>query len=242
MVALLTSDYSRTTGKALRRSWLELPPSIPPERLDPKSREYRVLGPLSKRREVNIRRRFFAKEVLKVLYPLELTIESAAAPGVKSVIKTDKTSVVHAQARNIGLQGAGLLEEAEALACPPALAELGSATSEHGSAVTRDSVRPTIDSHLPRRFLRRRFQHLLSRTPILVYASAQAPHGASKGSAPPPKLQHAELNNLGVKSGQFKVMLSPNALGRNSPVTAVADDVDMAWIALAEEHGGVRSK
>lgn len=65
--AYLTSSLSHRTGKAPREKQLDWPPTLP-ERADPKSDEARLIGPLSKKREANIRWRYL-RGLEKRLFP-----------------------------------------------------------------------------------------------------------------------------------------------------------------------------
>ena len=140
-------------------------------------------------------------------------------------------SVASTRARSIGLQGSGVFEEIEAIACPPALAHLQEKAFESDRAMANQDVAPTINSHIPRRYLRRRFQQLLARVPILLY-----------NEQPQASARSTKSTDLGPPPGRYKVALSPLAAARNGPIQAVADDVDMAWIALSEEQKGAQGK
>ena len=65
--AYLTSSLSHRTGKAPKEKQLDWPPTLP-ERADPKSDEARLIGPLSKKREANIRWRYL-RGLEKRLFP-----------------------------------------------------------------------------------------------------------------------------------------------------------------------------
>lgn len=69
---LLTSTYSRTT-KPLKIANLVNPPVLP-ARADPSSPDAHIFGLLSKRREVNIRHRYFASEWKKIFPPIEVQV------------------------------------------------------------------------------------------------------------------------------------------------------------------------
>lgn len=68
--ALLTSPLARPRGLSpLKPLDLVIPPNLP-AKFDPESAEAKALGRLSKRREVNLRWRFFTRETAKVYPPL----------------------------------------------------------------------------------------------------------------------------------------------------------------------------
>ncbi len=202
--ALVSSDISRK--KPLKPNTILLPPTIPKERLDPQSSEWQTLGPFSKRREVNARWKFFKHQLDKTLFPLQITLQQRTGSD-KVTVQTDQAALMRAGARGTGLQGAGVFEELEALSSPPGVARL-EASSAKGSGDDTRQVLPTIRSHLPRRFLRRRFQETLTQIPVLTYT-------------PSP--------------GRYKVKLSPNASTRNGPIQSVAEETDLPWLDPAEE-------
>ncbi|KAI0361384.1 hypothetical protein OH77DRAFT_1443782 [Trametes cingulata] len=218
MRALLTSDTSRTT-KALTDEALDHPPMLPP-RANPESPEARALGPFSKRREVNLRRRFFQQELQKVQFPLQVAVEEAPVSGGGVTRKTDADALARVGIRPVGLQGSGVFEEIEALASPPSkLRQPMEGSSADGST---EQSRPSFESHLPHRFLRRRYQELLSRIPVLVY---KAPRVTAEGA----------------RSSKFGVSLSPKAGKRSVMANRVAGEADLAWIHRGQESG-VKSK
>ncbi|KAH9857959.1 hypothetical protein C2E23DRAFT_864963 [Lenzites betulinus] len=221
MTALLTSDASRTT-KALPSAALANPPSLP-ARANPESPEARALGPFSKRREVNIRWRFFQQELQRTRLPLQVAVnEPTVSGGVWSASRnTDVDALARAGVRPVGLQHSGVFEEIESLACPPS--KLRHSADRASSAGLTEHPAPSLDSHLPVRFLRRRYQQLLARIPMLVF----------KPPSPKPS---------GTQPGRFEVALSPNAAKRSGPAHRIAGDTDLAWIRCAQAVKGSASK
>ncbi|CDO72996.1 hypothetical protein BN946_scf185007.g50 [Trametes cinnabarina] len=219
MKALLTSDISHMT-RALTPAALLHPPILPP-RADPNSPEARALGPFSKRREVNLRWRFFQQEVQKTALPLQVVVEEPQSDGSASR-KTDGASLARVGIRSIGLQDSGVFEEIEALALPPSKGPL-SAKDGPRNDVLLEKPKPTFESHLPTRFLRRRYQQLLARIPVLAYV--------------PPR-----TTPKGVQAGKYQVKQSPHAVKRFAPVHATAGDADMAWIRYAESSQRGKSR
>ncbi|THH09196.1 hypothetical protein EW145_g2189 [Phellinidium pouzarii] len=167
LTALLTSLFSRT-GKALKPSHLETPPTLP-TRADPASEEARYLGPFSKRREVNIRWRYFTVQSKNILPPLQVSIPHIEEP--EGNLESD------GEVLRGGFQDTGLLDMVEGLTGsmkhPPKPRRERTAAASSANVVLRE------DSHslhgdlstvvLPTRFLRRRHQQLLGRLPLLTY-------------------------------------------------------------------------
>lgn len=186
LAALLTSSRSRTT-KPLQDRYLHSPPTLP-SRADPNSEEAKLLGPFSKRREVNIRKRYFRAESAKVLPPLQVTLEKASPDGVHTTTNMD--DVHKAGIRHLNFQGFGIFEEIESFTSPPWTPPCATRRMRKQVAQTKDHEQPCSTSHpestddtasrasntdassfsttLPRRFLRRRFQSLLGKIPILT--------------------------------------------------------------------------
>ncbi|KAI0639632.1 hypothetical protein C8Q77DRAFT_1152597 [Trametes polyzona] len=216
MKALFTSESSRKT-RALPPAALAHPPTLPP-RANPESPEARILGPFSKRREVNLRWRFFQAELQRTLLPLQVAVEKPpASGGLRALRKTDADALAQAGVRPVGLQHSGVFEEIEALASPPSKQRRASGEG------TAEQPAPKFESHLPTRFLRRRYQQLLARIPVLVYK--------------PPRQTPS-----GTHSGTFQVSLSPNAAKRSSPAHRMAGETELAWIQLAQQTAGTASK
>ncbi|KAI0756776.1 hypothetical protein C8Q80DRAFT_1090443 [Daedaleopsis nitida] len=224
MKALVTSEHSRVK-RALKPQTLLVPNTIPAERLDPNSPQSRILGPFSKRREVNARWKFFLQELQKTHYPLQTVLQPRAASDDSEERRFDSGSLARAGIRSIGLQGSGVFEEAEALACPPALVHLDNNADVESTAAKR-SFRPTFESHLPQRFLRRRYQQLLAQTPVLTYLLSERDNSSDPVT---PSLAQASR-----KPGHFNVALSPNASRRLGIIHSTADSIDMAWIQQAQ--------
>lgn len=163
--ALLTSDISRTT-KPLKPSTLNRPPTLPPQ-FDSSSEEARLFGRLSKRREKNIRQRFFKKEVQKVYPPLEVEIHGT--------LEVEDVGI-----RRGGGQGLGLLKDVESIIGPtwkpPKL------TRRERKCLTEDDTLPQpVSGQHPSRWLRRRYQSLLARLPTLTFTPGQK-HGSGRYS------------------------------------------------------------
>ncbi|KAG1749816.1 uncharacterized protein EDB91DRAFT_1109825 [Suillus paluster] len=188
LTALLTSGLSRRK-RPLVPGDLSFPPILP-ERADPNSPDAKILGPFSKRREVNARWKYFGQEWKKVLPPLQI---SSSPP--RCVSDEGNDSSPSAAVRKIGFDGTTVLEELVQLTTKPAN------RSQQG-----------LRAFLPRRWLRRRYQELLGKLPVLTFISA--------------------CENVKTrKSGGFAVSLAPNALkarmqGRLLPC---ATDDDVAW-------------
>lgn len=164
------SSHSRS--KPLKKAHFQTPPKLPP-RADPNSEEARLLGPFSKRREVNIRWRYFTEQTRRASLPLQVVVYDKAT-GKK---ETSPEALKRAGIEPLGLQDAGIYEEALALAGPK-LRRPPLPKRESQALRPEDS---TTSSELPRRFLRRRFQQLVSKIPVLTYTYNSA--DASKPGA-----------------------------------------------------------
>ncbi|KAG2056995.1 hypothetical protein BDR06DRAFT_211616 [Suillus hirtellus] len=188
LTALLTSGLSRRK-RPLVPGDLSFPPILP-ERADPNSSDAQILGPFSKRREVNARWKYFGQEWKKVFPPLQISVLPSRKVGDQGSDLGTPTAV-----RKISFDGTTVLEELVQLTTKP---------------------KNTSGAFLQRRWLRRRYQELLGRLPILTFISAQT-----------------------KKPGGFSVSLAPNALkarsqGRSLPC---ATDEDVAWNQKASgEH------
>ncbi|KAF8913033.1 hypothetical protein CPB84DRAFT_1760183 [Gymnopilus junonius] len=155
--ALLTSALSRST-KPLDRADLTAPRTLP-ARADPSSEEARLFGPLSKRREVNIRWRFFRTGLTKVLPPLE--IEG------RQLCDNQSTSV---SCRPLAIQNQGIIRDIQNL-IGDLFVERPKTRRERGSNPPSQDISATpqcVKRH-PSRWVRRRYRALLSRIPQLVY-------------------------------------------------------------------------
>lgn len=202
--ALLTSGPSRRT-KPLSPKSLVFPPSLP-QRADPTSEDARLLGPLSKRREVNIRWRYFTTEWQKVRPPLQIVVADA---GVSAA------DTARAGIRGVGFQGTGVFEDVERIAGParppPPLTR---------REMQAGKVSGEVQPRHPSKWLRRRYQHLLWRLPVLTYE--------------PP------ADEKGRKRGKYVVSLSPSAAGHSfhpSPtrMPEISRPEDEAWLRLSDD-------
>ncbi|KAI5124168.1 hypothetical protein M0805_000976 [Coniferiporia weirii] len=229
LAALLTSPYSRTT-KAIKYVHIETPPAIP-LRADPASEEARLLGPFSKRREVNIRWRYFTKESRKVLPPLQVSIrhvndtEQDRRIG-ESNRKEDlrELGLLHGGFQNSGLLG--ILEGmAGAMMRPPKTRRerncLGNVNREDpGNSPNGASA----TAALPTRFLRRCHQELLGKIPVLTYCRRE--HGGH------------QINKRAQTGVQFEVSLSKRAVSPNLRYStarlAEIDKSNLAWVRRAQ--------
>ncbi|PFH54829.1 hypothetical protein AMATHDRAFT_72589 [Amanita thiersii Skay4041] len=148
--ALLISPYSRTT-KALKPSNIQKPPTLP-ERTNPDSDDAAMLGPFSKRREVNIRWRYFTTECKKILPPLRI-VENQ---------RMDSQFVAKPSERYGQELGPQTFRDVEDLIGP--VWKIRPLTRRERLT----SIVPSIPrSYHPSRWLRRRYQQLLGRLPEL---------------------------------------------------------------------------
>lgn len=190
--ALLTSGQSRTT-KALSERHLDFPPTLPP-RANPTSEEARLLGPFSKRRETNTRWRYFVTEWQKVRPPLQVVVEDSAA-GSRGVSSDD---VRRAGIRSLPMQGLHIFEDVENLAGPRWTKPRTRRCKDPDPTASPGKLHVS-------RWVRRRYQSLLNRLPILTY---RIPEG---------------------KQPSYSVSLSPNRLDPQTNI-AEADASDLRWM------------
>ena len=212
LTALLTSPYTRPTGKSPSPRNLLSPPTLPP-RADPSSKDARLFGPFSKRREVNIRWRYFSYHWKRLYPPLEVSVGQQGAQETSP--KAD--ALLGARIRGVGMQTAGLLEELKLLAGP---------VSERPPAPRR--IDPVYPFHtfscaadrraLLNRFLRRRYRELLDRIPVLTYS--YVPNKSAIGAN-------------SYSSGKYEVSLDLAALSPHIQCETAhsqeLDAVDLAW-------------
>lgn len=173
----MTSAYSRTT-KPLKVANLVNPPSLP-ARADPSSSEARVFGPLSKRREVNIRRHYFASEWKKVFPPIEVK------GGPTASTSQDKKQSAKQLIPGFGVQN-GVLEDIEKTV--GTLETYGPLPRRERSS-EQDRFATGIKAGHPSRWLKRRYRSLLNRLPILLYNPSDNSHPSGSFS-----VQRSELS------------------------------------------------
>lgn len=154
LMALLTSSYSRTT-KPLSKKDAERPRELP-TRADPSSEEALIFGPFSKRREVNIRRRSFKKEIKKLLPPID-------------ALKGDSTQQdLQTRVELLDVFKTSLFAETERLVGELCKAPTKTRRERKDELLEHQSPSISTDRH-PSRWVRRRYRYLLSRLPQLVY-------------------------------------------------------------------------
>jgi hypothetical protein len=213
---LLTSAPSRRT-KPLKTSSLIHPPKLPDRAIHRDSEEARLLGPFSKRREVNTRWRFFSEEVRKIHPPVEVSQEGLTG-------QTQGTSHDFAA---YGFKGE-MVRHITELSGPnhsPTIPrrerqrilsnETQLATSTTSSYQVEKSKKAGA---LPTRWLRRRYRELLHTVPLV----SQRPR-KDKGIG-------------------YSIKLSSNALGEHTKATmariGVAKSTDLEWIEKASAQAG----
>jgi len=169
--ALLTSPHSRTT-KPLDKSYIVTPRNMP-ARADPTSEEARIYGPFSKRREVNIRRRFFKMETKKILPPHEITADGLMASEgeghSRTVQQADKSHAIYRDLDSI---------------VGPIFRGPTKTRREREADPTSDRLEQLPSDRHPSRWVRRRYRNLLSRIPQLV--SRQTKESTSFSVQPSP--------------------------------------------------------
>ncbi|KAH8099380.1 hypothetical protein BXZ70DRAFT_943434 [Cristinia sonorae] len=213
LTALLTSSPSRMRrAKPLSPNHVNTPPNLP-ARANPDSEDARLYGPFSKRREVNIRWRHFASNHKKILPPLEIIYQETSESGEISR-STSKNVLLAAGIRSPGMQGTSIFRDVELIAQAHPIPLTRRERKSHPQPDRQVSDHPTVlNSHLPRKFLRRAYRRLLSGLPIMTYFSKQS---AGNGDGDP---------------GRFTVTLHENALSTTNSINMLeADRRDTAWL------------
>jgi hypothetical protein len=218
MKALLISGQSRAT-KPLARKSLDFPPTLP-TRADPASDDVKLLGPLSKRREVNIRWRYFINEWKKVYPPLQV-VANDLSHGVRDGVHG--ADLIRAGIRGFGMQGRGVFEDISSIAGPLRMSDTLTRKERRNAEIVPEPTSSHPARH-PSRWLRRRYQELLGRLPVLTYSR----HGTNS-------------------KGSYAVSLSRNALAPSLHLTAARSPElksvdDRKWLALARGNGPERLK
>lgn len=113
--ALLISHQSRPGNKTVNPLHLVAPPTLP-KHADPASKEAQLFGPLSRRREVNIRWRFFTEEVKKVAPPLEIKLKEITPSGEVMEKRNDRASLAALGISPIGFEDTSAFRDLEILA------------------------------------------------------------------------------------------------------------------------------
>lgn len=156
-----------------------------------------------------------------MLPPLQLSFKTIPDPLDVLNESSDKNYTARTGVRGIGLQGGGVLEEAQSLAGPawkplttPRRARRGT-----GSHTLKEGP---FSSALSTRWLRKRYQILLGRVPILTYSSKQK-NGDNHGP-----------------TSRYEVTLPPSAISPSTRYGAdrlpPIDDGSLSWIQLAAEE------
>lgn len=131
------------------------PPTLP-ARANPTSDEARLLGPLSKRREINVRWRYFVQEWKKIRPPLDLTEANIQ----------DNGSATEALSKRFPFHNYGLLDE---LIQFSGVSQAQRPLTRRERLADADTPEQNISStRHPSRWLRRRYLGLLGRIPILT--------------------------------------------------------------------------
>lgn len=155
--ALLTSAYARTT-KPLKIGNLLNPPVFP-TCADPSSSDARIYGPLSKRREVNIRHCYFASEWKKVFPPIELHVGSHASTS------QDKKQSAKQLIPGFGMHISVFADIEKTIGTLKASHPLPRRERPSRQCYFETDIKVGHSS----RWLKRRYRSLLNRLPILLY-------------------------------------------------------------------------
>lgn len=163
MKVWFTFTPSMRSGKAPAEKHLAWPPTLP-ERADPASREARLLGPLNKRREKNIRWRFL-QGIQRRIYP---PFDSAQLKALERLIKTPATPL-------------------------PERKELGRPRLQLSRAAEM-TVKGDRPKYVNSRFMRRRYQEIVNSGPVLTaherggsirWTASRADAAKEHGTRPP---------------------------------------------------------
>jgi len=215
VAALLASALSRHGSSTRTAKQLRHPPTLP-ARADPKSSDAKILGPLSKRREVNLRWRFFEEETARVRPPIEVsrvhTIQPSAPldkPAETKIIEqTDAGNVWQPTPLSVGFQGTSVFRDLELVASPNPNPPKRASDPSLPNPANNTLPTPTVN-----RFIRRQHRKLLRKIPILTY------------------LRHPKS-----PVGKYQVSLSPLAYSRSliglTSTVPMADEADLAWLRL----------
>lgn len=214
-------------------------PRLLPARADPASPDALLFGPLSKRREANLRNRAYDLALKRVMPPLEVAVRndqgvSGTATQVLDAVRTD------VYPRPLGMQDLGVLRDindviGNMISIPPPMprrarraAVLNEAaptspdqissepsTQDHAgpSPSTPKQVPHSQASMHPFRWVRRRYRNLLASIPQLTYNVVHFPGGV-RGS-------------FDVATPALSINPNHKATHYNPP----ADAVSLAWIA-----------
>jgi hypothetical protein len=210
LTSLLTHPLSHRT-KVIKKESILHPPKLPERAVDRNSDEARLLGPFSKRREVNIRWQYFKTQLRNVYPPLEVmqpSIENSANPGfdTQTVIGFKRGALKHIN------ELSGLVRKPTIPRREQKLLEALENVCDNPPQVT-DKPRLPETHQLPTRWLRRRYRELLSKVPVVAQVT-----GKNGGT-------------------QYEISLSRHALSHETKGTplrvGVAKHADLGWIEKA---------
>lgn len=230
IVALLTSPLSHST-RPPTRAQLASPPTLP-ARADPTSEEARLLGPLTPQRIKAIKRRYFNEQISKLRAPIAVRLRRKDGQPVKD----EHLMLKYVGLGTVDLaKGQRVLGELELkaqiaegatprlprrLQSPEQRASKGVVPPRIKQEVADDQRRILSPSsknskwHLPKtltpRLLRRRFQEILTNSPILVVEQQQLP---STSSSPSPTSSIDKPRPAVKTPFTFSVAQSPFARG-----------------------------
>lgn len=211
--ALLTTSLSRSTGKPIKNDSLRLPPSLP-DRIDPESKAVRLLGRVSKRREVNARWRLFTEETQRILPPLQISRTLVA-----SHLKPEENAPAKGTSVEGGFQRSGVLDMLIRIAGqpedPPEPRRGFRRRSQQDIRHSNSDTASKIDESLPSRSLRRIHKELLGRIPVLTLYTK--PGGKEIFEVHPP---------TGARSSALRFSVA------NLPEI---DEANLAWILKSRE-------
>ncbi|KAF8203196.1 hypothetical protein BJ912DRAFT_1102725 [Pholiota molesta] len=215
-------------------------PRLLPARADPESPDAQLFGPLSKRREANLRKRAYDLALKRVMPPLEVAVcnDQGVSGTATQVLDAVRTEVYP---RPLAMQDLGVLRDindviGNMISIPPPMprrarraAALDAAPptspdqiSPEPTTQDHDAQSPSTPNQVPHgqasmhpfRWVRRRYRTLLASIPQLTYNVVHLPGGGVRG-------------NFDVATPALSINHNHKGTHYNPP----ADAVSLAWIA-----------
>ncbi|KAF5313007.1 hypothetical protein D9619_002892 [Psilocybe cf. subviscida] len=221
------SKLLMTPSPRMKRAWSPQEFTVPrlmPNRFDPTHPDAVILGrPFNKRREHNLRWRWYTSELRRVQPPVALQLGSIDGPGKVKDMQWENSgeeiATVRAEGepgseliRPLGLQGAGVLKGLMDVVGPRTATRPPLTRRERKTATPEEVAAATPPPQHPSRWVRRRFRSLLASMHLLVYV------GGIK-----------DLRDGAKQKNPFVTTASPLAFGGDARIPE-ADSTSLAWI------------